>query len=152
MYLSHLKREDQNTIFELLCDAQVMAFIGPRRALNSEEAEEWFLSELLTPSRFVFRDLCNNEVIGFCGVKMIDGENDFGYFIRRKYWGRGYGKLMCKITLEKLAKKGELKSLKIFIANNNIASKKIALSLGWKESSAASNEYEQGHLYQVAVS
>ena len=78
-------------------------FLGPRRPLNDIECEEWFLGELNTPSRFPFRELSSGELIGFCGIKIIDGENDFGYFLRRKSWGKGFGKLMCKITLEKLS-------------------------------------------------
>ena len=45
----------------------------------------------------------------------------------------------------------ELTSLKIFIANNNFASKKIASSLEWEKVKVSSNEYEEGFLYQVCT-
>ncbi len=147
--ISKLELEDRSAIFELLSDSEVMKFMGPRRPLDLKESEKWFMGEYIYPSRFVFRELSSNEVVGFCGVKVIDGERDFGYFLRRKYWGQGYGKLMCKIALEKLAQESDLKSLKIFIAKNNIASQRIALSLGWKKIAEASNQYEKGNLYQV---
>jgi RimJ/RimL family protein N-acetyltransferase len=146
-----LKQEDRNEVFEMLNDSEVMKFLGPRRPLNDIECEEWFLGELNTPSRFPFRELSSGELIGFCGIKIIDGENDFGYFLRRKSWGKGFGKLMCKITLQKLSEEMELKSLKIFIANNNFASKKIASSLAWEKVSVSSNESEEGFLYQVST-
>jgi len=120
-----LKQEDRNDVFEIFTDLEVMKFLGPRRPLNNSECEEWFLAELKAPSRFPFRDLSSGEIIGFCGIKIIDGESDFGYFLRRKSWGKGFGKLMCQITLEKLSEEMELTSLKIFIANNNFPVKKL---------------------------
>jgi [ribosomal protein S5]-alanine N-acetyltransferase len=149
--ISTLSIQDKTAVYELLQTPAVMQYLGPRRVLNDSEALKWFNDALNTPSRFVFRLAKNNDLIGFCGVKEIDGKQDFGYFLRQKYWQQGFAKRMCNMSIDQLHQQSfDLAKLDIFIANDNIASLKIAASLGWQKMEATSNAFEQGWRFQIS--
>lgn len=146
-----LIESDFNYVLDLLQDEQAMKYLGPRRALSHEESEKWFSNELEAPSRFAFRDVETKEFVGFCGLKLIDSELDFGYFLRRKYWGQGLAKVMCNIAIEKLSPTTDFSKVKVFIADDNIGSIKVAQSLGWQQKCKSSNKFESGYLYQIRI-
>lgn len=146
-----LIESDINYVFDLLQDEQTMKYLGPRRALSHEESEKWFSNELKAPSRFAFRDIKTKEFVGFCGLKVIDSELDFGYLLRRKYWGQGLAKVMCSIAIEKLSPTTNFSNVRVFIASDNIGSIKVAQSLGWQKKCKYSNEFESGYLYQICI-
>ncbi|MGF1694370.1 GNAT family N-acetyltransferase [Vibrio lamellibrachiae] len=108
-------------------------------------------NEQQAESRFAFRSVESNEIVGFCGVTLLDGELDFGYFIRRKYWGQGLAILMCKAAIRKLTQTIDLTEVKVFIASDNVGSQKVAHKLGWQRKCASENEFESGHLYQICT-
>ncbi|MGF1753651.1 GNAT family N-acetyltransferase [Vibrio makurazakiensis] len=87
--ISQLVDSDRSAVFDLLQDEQTMRFLGPRRPLTDEEADAWFANEIQAESRFAFRSIETNEIVGFCGITLLDGELDFDYFIRQKFWGKG---------------------------------------------------------------
>ena len=147
--VSELIESDRNCVFDLLQDEQAMKYLGPRRALTDEESEKWFSNELETPSRFVFRDIETKEFVGFCGLKEIDGELDFGYFIRQKYWGKGLAKVMCNIAIERLSPTTDFSKVKVFIASDNIGSIKVSQGLGWQKKCETHNGFESGYLFQI---
>ncbi|WP_019615311.1 GNAT family N-acetyltransferase [Psychromonas ossibalaenae] len=149
--VSELIESDRNCVFDLLQDDQAMKYLGPRRALTDDEFEQWFFHELETPSRFAFRHIATKEFVGFCGLKEIDGELDFGYLIRSKYWGKGLAKVICNMAIEKLSPTTDFSQVKAFIASDNIVSIKVAQSLGWQLKCKTYNEFEAGYLYQIRV-
>ena len=149
--ICELVESDRNYVLDLLKDEQAMKYLGPRRALSHEESEKWFSSEQGAPSRFPFRDIETKEFVGFCGLKEIDGELDFGYFLRRKYWGQGLAKVMCSIAIEKLSPSTDFSKVKVFIASDNIGSIKVAQSLDWELKCKSSNEFESGYLYHIRI-
>ncbi len=142
---------DRHDVFDLLQDKQAMRFLGPRRPLTESESEAWFIKEQQAENRFAFRCIKTNEIVGFCGITLIDGELDFGYFIRSKFWGQGLTTLMCKLTVLELSQTFELSQVKVFIANDNVGSQKVANKLGWSRKCEAKNEFESGHLYQIRI-
>ena len=149
IHISTLQSSDRDMVIELLMDDQVMKYLGPRRALDSAEANSWFDNALAHPSRFPFRSAQTGEIIGFCGIKSIDGELDFGYYLHRKFWGQGLGKRMCIIALEKLSDTYDLSSFKVFIADGNHASKRLAHSLGWRAIMKVQENHESGYRYHI---
>ena len=122
---------DRKCVHDLLQNSRVMKYLGPRRSLSDEEAVDQFNSELQNPTRFVVATSETNELIGFCGIKEINGVLDFGYFLREKFWGQGYATEACNRTLLELSVKMDLTDIDIFIAENNIASENIARKLNW---------------------
>ncbi|CCO46848.1 putative Acetyltransferase [Vibrio nigripulchritudo SOn1] len=147
--ITTLNDSDKDKVFDLLTDPEVMRFLGPRRALTLAEAEEWFESAQSEQDRFAFRCTKSGELVGFCGMKVIEGKSDFGYFIRKKFWGKGLAKQMCQLALSQLSQRYNLSTFHIFIAENNIASLKVAQSLGWVKQKPYQNDCESGHLYQI---
>ncbi|CED59168.1 Putative uncharacterized protein [Moritella viscosa] len=147
--ISKLVDSDRSAVFDLLQDEQAMRFLGPRRPLTNEEADAWFANELQAETRFAFRFVETNEIVGFCGITLLDGELDFGYFIRQKFWGQGLASLMCKSAICKLAQTIDVTQVKVFIASDNVGSQKVAQKLGWQIKRTADNEFEFGHLYQI---
>ncbi|UAB73242.1 GNAT family N-acetyltransferase [Vibrio sp. SCSIO 43132] len=147
--ITTLNDSDKDNVFDLLTDPEVMRFLGPRRALTLAEAEEWFESAQSEKDRFPFRCSKSGELVGFCGMKIIEGKRDFGYFIRKKFWGKGLAKQMCQLALSQLSRRYDLSTFHIFIAENNIASLKVAQSLGWVKQKPYQNDCESGHLYQI---
>lgn len=69
----------------MLQNEHVMRFLGPRRPLTDSETETWFTKEQQAETRFAFRAVETNEIIGFCGITLLDGDLDFGYFIRQNF-------------------------------------------------------------------
>ncbi|SMY33704.1 hypothetical protein PMAL9190_01163 [Photobacterium malacitanum] len=149
IFISQLVDSDRNSVFDLLQNEKTMRFLGPRRPLTDAEAEIWFTNKQQAETRFAFRSIETNEIVGFCGITQLDGELDFGYFIRQKFWGQGLASLMCKSAISNLAQSIDLIQVKIFIASDNVGSQKVAHKLGWQIKCAAENEFESGHLYQI---
>lgn len=129
--ISRLLDSDRSAVFDLLQNDHAMRFLGPRRSLTDEEADAWFSNEQQAETRFAFRSIETNEIVGFCGITLLDDELDFGYFIRQKFWGQGLASLMCKLAIFELAQTIDLTQVKVFIASDNIGSQKVAQKLGW---------------------
>ncbi len=147
--ISSLIAEDEAAVIEMLLDPDVMKFLGPRRALTKVEAKVWFQGEYSCPSRFALRTLNTNELVGFCGIKTIDDVLDFGYFIRRKYWGQGFATEVCELSIARLKENTNFNNVEVFIAKENVASVHIAGKLGWKKLKEVKKREELGYLYRI---
>ena len=143
---------DKTMVLELLMTPEVMVFLGPRRSLSETEALQWFETELVSPSRFVISLIHSDELIGFCGVKEIDATMDFGYFIRRKYWGNGYAKKACELAIHKLSEDHDVTTFQVFIAAENKASLAIAEKLNWLKLNDVIKHNEHGAYYKITTS
>jgi [ribosomal protein S5]-alanine N-acetyltransferase len=149
--LRSLRATDKNDVFDLLMDPDVMAYLGPKRALKQNEAQQWFEDELLSPSRYVVALQGNDQLIGFCGVKVIAGINDFGYFLRKKFWSKGYASESCLLAIQKLQQEIDVSRLQIFIAKQNIGSLSLAYKLDWLQLSETIKDGEQGYYFQISI-
>ncbi|MCP5077449.1 MAG: GNAT family N-acetyltransferase [Psychromonas sp.] len=147
--LRSLKTTDKSSVVVLLTDSDVMAFLGPKRALDATEAQQWFESELASPSRYVVALKETNELIGFCGMKVIDGITDFGYFFRKAFWGQGYASEACLLAIEQLSNEIDITSLQVFIAKKNSASLGLAKKLNWFQLNDVVKNDEQGYYFQI---
>lgn len=135
----------------MLRDPQVMRFLGPRRALTEDEANSWFESALTNPNRFAVANADTNEFIGFCGIKQIDGVQDFGYFIRSEFWGNGIAAKACELAVERLSSEIDLNTVQVFIADDNLASHRVAQKLGWQARQNGTKDGEYGRYYQITM-
>lgn len=128
-----LEATDRDAVRDLLSDAAVMRWIGPRRAWSFEEGDDWFDTMLASqdskPTRFVVALKLTHELIGFCGVSAHRGLYDFGSYFLRAYWGQGYATEVCHAILPLMHEQyGD--HLDIFIADSNIQSLKLAHRVG----------------------
>jgi ribosomal-protein-alanine N-acetyltransferase len=147
--LRFLCKNDLKGTFDLLQNPKVMQYIGPRRPLTDDEVTEWFDTEINNPSRFVIASIKSDEIIGFCGIKEIDGVLDFGYFLREVFWNQGYATEACRIALLQLASTINIFEIEIFIALDNHASRSVATKLNWLQLSSVKKNGELGHFYAV---
>lgn len=149
--LRDLHHRDKAAVVGMLRDPKVMRFLGPRRALTEDEAGSWFESELAHPARFAVAEADTDEFIGFCGIKQIDDVLDFGYFIRSELWGNGIAARACEMAVEKLAADVDLETVQVFIADENVASKRVAEKLGWQATHSESKNGEHGRYYRITM-
>lgn len=103
------------------------------------------------PSRFVIADVNSDEFIGFCGIKEMNGVVDFGYFIRAEFWGKGIAAKACELVVEKLATEVDWETVQVFIAEDNVASMRVAEKLGWQVVNSATQDGEYGRYYRVTI-
>ena len=149
--LRELHYQDKASVLVMLRDPQVMRFLGPRRALTEDEASSWYETALANPSRFAIAEADTDEFIGFCGIKQIDGVFDFGYFIRSEFWGNGIATKACKLAVEKLSDEIDLETAQVFIADENLASKRVAEKLGWQATNSGPKDGEHGRYYRITM-
>lgn len=149
LYIASLTLGDRDAVTEMLQDPQVMKHLGPKRALTDQEANEWFIEALNNPSRCVFKTVNTDELVGFCGVKELNGVPDFGYFIRRKFWGQGLATEACQMVIHQLSQNRAIDELDVFIARENIASLRLAQKLSWKRGEQIIRDTEIGYLFQL---
>lgn len=149
--LRDLHQQDKSAVVAMLRDLKVMRFLGPRRSLTEDEANSWFESALANPARFVVAEADTDEFIGFCGIKRIDGVLDFGYFIRSEFWGNGIAARACRMAVEKLSAEIDFEAVQVFIADENVASKRVAEKLGWVDTQGGSKDGEPGRYYRITI-
>jgi len=149
--LRNLRHQDKEAVISMLRDPQVMRFLGPRRALAKDEADSWFDSALINPTRFAVANAATDEFIGFCGIKQMDGVPDFGYFIRSEFWGNGIATKACELAVERLSSEIGLDTVQVFIADDNVASQRVAQKLGWQASHNGTKDGEYGRYYRITM-
>jgi len=149
--LRHLCDSDKEGVFDLLKNSKVMTHIGPRRVLTDDEVLDWINTELVSPSRYAVALSGSDEIIGFCGVKEINGVFDFGYFFREKYWHQGYATEACRMALLKLSSMMNLADIEIFIASDNHASRSVATKLNWLRLTGINKNGEEGYFYAIKL-
>ena len=147
--LRDLQRSDKVSVFELLQDKEVMRYLGPKRPLTDDESNIWFENALIEQSRFAIAHSEENTLIGFVGIKELNGTKDFGYFIRRRYWGQGIATQACRLALTKILATEQLDQIDIFIAHDNLASIAVAKRLGLKRGMEVERSNQFGHLYMI---
>jgi len=149
--LRDLHHQDKAAVVAMLRDPKVMRFLGPRRALTEDEADSWFERALANSDRFAVAEANSDEFIGFCGIKQIDGVPDFGYFIRSEFWGNGIAVNACEMAVEKLSSEINLETVQVFIADDNLASQRVAQKLGWQAMHSGSKDGEYGQYYRITM-
>lgn len=150
VYLRALEQGDWLHTRELLQDASVMAFIGPRRALSNIDARQWFDQNIKNPERYAVALKETGELIGFCGIKHIDGINDFGYFFRKAFWGKGLAHEAIQLSIQKLKADYDVSQLEVFIADENHASLALANRIKWAVMKRGKKEQEQGCFFRLS--
>lgn len=122
--LRFVEANDNDEIYDLLSDDDVMKFIGPRKGLDKNQVHSWICQNIREYedgwNRWAIADKEKNEFIGMVGIKSIGGIYDFGYYIRKKYWGHGIAKSAIVLAMRCL-KELDIK-YEIFVNEENTRS------------------------------
>jgi RimJ/RimL family protein N-acetyltransferase len=136
----------------MFSDEEVMRFIGPRRAMTEAETQGWLASILQRQTseltRYAVALKEDDELIGVSGLIDEEGDKDFGYYFRRKYWSQGYASEACSGILAYIENELHIKDYQIFIADENIHSINMVKKLGMQAISQITKYGESGHLYK----
>jgi ribosomal-protein-alanine N-acetyltransferase len=129
---------DFELYYSLVSNEKVMAMIT-ENAIPLEVAREKFNKMIKRNALFAkygsFKVYSNttNEFLGSGNLtinKNNDNEAEIGYMLLPKYWGKGFGSQIANTLVER-AMDGGLKKLTAIIDPNNVASRKILISLGF---------------------
>src|SRR5262245_34402700 len=103
LIIRKFKPADLAALADMFANPEVMRYIGPRRALTEEETQEWLNDILLQQDNVLTRYAValqeTDEMIGVSGLRDVEGIKDFGYYFRRKFWGKGYALEACSAIL-----------------------------------------------------
>lgn len=131
---------DFDFLQSLLADPEVVRFIGNGNTRNRSEALEFlywiYRSYREAPAiglRVMFREK-DNQRIGHAGLvsQLVDGTEEFeiGYWVASAYWGQGYAKEAAAAIRDYAIHQLGKKRLISLIQPGNLASKKVAQSVG----------------------
>jgi RimJ/RimL family protein N-acetyltransferase len=87
--------DDLDAYAKIVADPHVMRLLTGKPQ-TFDEAKQ-YIEECMASedengfSRYAVRLKVADELIGFCGYKIIDGEIDFGWRYAKRHWNRGYG-------------------------------------------------------------
>ena len=103
LIIRKFKPADLAALIDLFADPEVMKYIGPRRALTEDETQKWLSDMLLQQENILTRYAVvlreSDELIGVAGLRAEEGIRDFGYYFRRRFWGKGYAVEACSAIL-----------------------------------------------------
>ncbi|MEI5908066.1 GNAT family N-acetyltransferase [Bacillus spongiae] len=134
--------EDINFLFSLLSDPEMVRYIGEGKTRDKEGTKkflDWIYSTYKVGTGLglmVLEEKENNNPIGHAGLvpQTVDGaeELEIGYWISRKYWGKGYATEAAKSLMDYgYSNLGKRKFIAL-IQPDNEASKKVANKLEMK--------------------
>lgn len=137
---------DIDAVYEFLIDSEVAKYTGDQGLVkNKQDAEDVINNIWLAEykkygyARYALVHKADDKVIGFCGVKYEPdllgpgvGCPDIGYRMLPEYWGQGLGTEAVKACLNYAREELGLTRIIGEVAEENIASNKLLLKLGFK--------------------
>lgn len=129
--------QDAPALFEAIADERIVRNLATAPwPYRPEDAQAWLATERKTsePSLLIFR--CTNaapELIGAVGFgRRPSGEMEFGYWIARRHWGRGYATEAGRAILATARHGLRLKRLDAGHFLDNPASGRVLEKLGFR--------------------
>lgn len=135
LYLRQFTEADAPLIKQLNSQPGVLQYI-PEPALASIEEAKEVVANIILPQyknnlgRWAAHLKSNGEFIGWCGLKLADGEIDLGYRFLPSAWGKGYATEAAKATLEFGHSILQLKKIIAHAHIGNTASQKVLEKIG----------------------
>lgn len=132
--------EDVDAVYEFSTCSDVMRFTGDAGVIKTKaDAENIIRNVWLAEykrygySRYALVHKDDKKVIGFCGVKYEPelGCPDIGYRMLTKYWGQGLGTEAVGAVLTYAREVLGLKKIIGEVVEENVASNKLLLKLGF---------------------
>lgn len=157
--LHPIRAADADTLWAVWNDRDVYRYLGPRAFQDlpsldrvqggARHLEEWWATKAWGP--FVVRRRDDDAVIGDAGLYPVhDGHGGFtteielGYRYGKPFWGQGYGREAAGLVMDWAAEVLRLDALVSIVNEQNVASRKIAESLGFRLAETRAETFE-GH-------
>lgn len=136
--LRAILKEDIKYLNKWKNDYDVFKYLGGGFEPQSIDDQIKYIDELIkiTEKNKRFVIVVNNVPIGICGLYNINLKNrncELGIYIGDKtQWGKGYGKVTCKIIHEYAIKILGLKKIKLLVVEENISAINMYKKLGYE--------------------
>ncbi|MDQ6933535.1 MAG: GNAT family N-acetyltransferase [Candidatus Eremiobacteraeota bacterium] len=103
-----------------------------------------------------FAIVTNDAIAGGIGYRRLSGENRFtaewGYWLGRRYWGRGIGTSAARVFVEYIFEHSDLERLQAHVSAPNVASMRVLEKCGhMREGTLRRAVYKAGIYYDLAV-
>jgi RimJ/RimL family protein N-acetyltransferase len=151
--LRKLKRSDAKSIYENLQDKEISKYTTIRYPYKLQDAK-WFINFTQNNWRkkkaYEYGVTLRGEdkVIGIISLMKVDYKNknsEIGYWLGKKYWGKGLMTECLKLLLEVGFKKLKMKRLYAGVSHPNKGSSKVLTQCGMKfEGRLRKNAFENG--------
>jgi RimJ/RimL family protein N-acetyltransferase len=152
LMIRKFRPDDLTGLIDLFTDPEVMKYIGPRRAMRESEIQDWLSDKLHRQdhelTRYAVALKTTDELIGVAGIQGEDDIQDFGYYFRRSYWGKGYAQEACSAIIRYIENNLQIQEYQIFIADDHVNSIRTINKLGMQAVKGITKSSEQGHLYK----
>lgn len=139
-------QEDLDAVFEFSINPEVCKYTGDQGKVKNKQDAEKIIQDIWLAeykkygyARYALIHKADNKVIGFCGVKYEPnllgpgiGCPDIGYRMLPEYWGQGLATEAVKACLNYARRELGLTRIIGEVAEENIASNKLLLKLGFK--------------------
>lgn len=135
VYLRQFTEADAPLIYHLNTQPGVLKYV-PEPILTSVDHAREVIINIILPQyknrlgRWAVHVKENNEFIGWCGLKLVEGEIDLGYRFLPAVWGKGYATEAAKATLEYGHTVLQIKKIIAHAHVDNIASQKVLEKTG----------------------
>ncbi|MFC0212943.1 GNAT family N-acetyltransferase [Paenibacillus chartarius] len=145
--------EDLPSLHTLLSDRETMSFWP--KPFDDQQCENWMIHRAIENyptgfGRFAIELKETGTFIGDAGLLSleIDGvlENDLGYIIHSRYWGRGFGYEAAEAVMKYGFEQLNLQRICANMPASHTASRKVAEKLGMKLEKQFSNSKNRGIL------
>lgn len=151
--------QDAPLVLEMLNMPKWLKFIGDRNVKTLEEAREYIKTRMLPQlerlgySNYTMITKSDRSQIGTCGLYDREGLEgiDIGFALLPKYEGQGYGFEAAERIKEAAFEEFEIDELQGITAQENSASQKLLIKLGFKQigTTRLPNEKEELFLFKL---
>ncbi|MEO0374426.1 MAG: GNAT family N-acetyltransferase [Cyanobacteria bacterium P01_A01_bin.17] len=142
-----LLSSDVDEMYAVYSDADAMRWVDDGQPIQKDECRKWLT---VTQNNYALRGygmstLVSREdraVIGFCGLVHPDNqpEAEIKYALHRRFWGAGFATEAVKAMLEYGRREFQMSEVIATVASENIASRRVLLKAGMKESVSHCND------------
>lgn len=148
---------DAKRYFEILNHPEFYFFPAKPASIKDErEFLRGLKKRIAKGTEYSFAVVVNGEHVGGAGINMREAfpyRCEIGYFIARKYWGKGIATKVVGLIEEFIAENLDVVRVTINMAKENVSSRKVAIKSGYKNEGLMKkylkigDKYHDCHLY-----
>jgi ribosomal-protein-alanine N-acetyltransferase len=135
--LRSYREDDARSLAAIANDFEVARWLTRRfpHPYTVNDAQEWIAVAAAAPPGHILSIEVNGELAGGISIEPLDNERAgcalFGYWLGRKYWGRGVGTEAARMHSDMILRSGAARRLEATVFEPNVASAKILASAGF---------------------